>query len=420
MTLVGSTNEPLLVPHLTGQQALLFDNAMDGLTGLSAKTIVSAPLQHYDSSLLGVMSALNKFEPFAHFSYSGMAFSSAGDSAISNLYQLPFEQSDLDALRLLGKLTSLALEHNTLEFTRKVTDARSSSLLAISKLAVGGIDLNRTTFAAITEAFRLTADAEEVSLYKVVSRADGRTDHKTTYCVSADGELLLPSRKDYAAPGIIYDCLKRRETINVRSELRHDPRFNPDIDLGGKTHIRTMLCVPFVSKKTGKSLGAVVVMNKRSEEGVFELDEVRALESMSDVVAQSIDNHDKAFHARQRERNVKAVQALTSRISKAREMESFCEAVVEVANKFVGSERCELFLVDELPADDGGHSLVLWGSTFINPTLDRCTLRVPGGTGIPGQVFSSQESMLVNDVDASSQSGYHASLDTQRLSLIHI
>jgi GAF domain-containing protein/multidrug efflux pump subunit AcrA (membrane-fusion protein) len=143
--------------------------------------------------------------------------------------------------------------------------------------------------------------------------------------------------------GIVGSAVATKGPILV-TDVRGDPRFLHQIDELAGFETQSVIAVPLMAR--GEVLGAIEVVNERTEDGVFHQHHLSFLEALADDAAAAIRNA-KLFEAEKQARDLAALLEVSHEIASTFDIERILVSVVNLAGRAVHFDRCALAIWEE-------------------------------------------------------------------------
>ncbi|PKK88570.1 MAG: adenylate/guanylate cyclase domain-containing protein [Candidatus Wallbacteria bacterium HGW-Wallbacteria-1] len=199
----------------------------------------------------------------------------------------------------------------------------------------------------------------------------------------AIGELAHEIRIPRAA-GIAGSVFMSGEAIII-DDAYSDSRFNRDVDLQTGFHTRNILCAP-VRSRAGESIGVIQLLNKRS--GDFTRDDLNLLESITAMSATALQNVLLFEEVRRIREEESRLLEVTTAISTELHLEPLLFKIMQATTEILDADRSTLFMHDR--EHDELWSLVAQGT-------GSAEIRLPSSRGIAGSVFTTGETINIED-----------------------
>lgn len=181
------------------------------------------------------------------------------------------ERNDLGAAILLEPQTSIETRER---------DALLQLLSDLGQQFADAQDLDASLQAAVTESMRYI-DAEAGSIFLI--------DETGTelQCAACGGPVEIRGLRLSAGEGVVGRVVATRRCELIR-DVRQHPSFYDGVDAVTGFATRSILCAPLVVR--GKLLGALELLNKRTEDGLFDEGDCRFLSVVASGVALAVEN----------------------------------------------------------------------------------------------------------------------------------
>ena len=164
--------------------------------------------------------------------------------------------------------------------------------------------------AELASAFASSGDVE-ATLQRAVERiaehvgAEGgalfllEEGDRELVCHASTGPVKITGLRLESDQGIVGRCSQQRKSQRVR-DVRADPSWERSVDAETGFHTRSILCAPL--QVQGRRLGAIELVNKTSDEGLFDDADERLLEALAASAALALHNARIAARLVERER----------------------------------------------------------------------------------------------------------------------
>jgi GAF domain-containing protein/multidrug resistance efflux pump len=136
--------------------------------------------------------------------------------------------------------------------------------------------------------------------------------------------------------GVVGDVVKHQRSSLIE-EAADDSRFLHQVDAATGFRTRSMLTVPLLVR--GDCVGAVQILNPRSESGRFSEEDLHFLEALADDAAAAIRNAS-LFEAERRARDLAALLEVSHEITASLDLDRVLLSLVNLAGRAVRFERC--------------------------------------------------------------------------------
>jgi GAF domain-containing protein/multidrug resistance efflux pump len=209
-------------------------------------------------------------------------------------------------------------------------------LIAVSHAFNSTIDIH-ALLPRVLDLVLETMDAEAGSLWLV--------EGEVIRCHVAQGATgtVLTGLELPIGAGVAGLAVAERQTIHLE-EVRDDPRFLHQVDEAANFETQSVIAVPLIA--LGEVIGAIEVVNDRTDDGVFAAHHRGFLEALADDAAAAIRNA-KLFHAERQARDLAALLEVTHEITSTFDRDRVLLSVVNLAGKAVRFDRCVLALWEE-------------------------------------------------------------------------
>jgi PAS domain S-box-containing protein len=247
---VVQTREPLILPDLRSDARFPADRA---LIEEGAISCVILPLVSSDKVLGGVAIVRYEFRPFS--------------------------QPDIDMLLEVAEQTALAVEHAHVYAVEKKRAGHLAIINQVAKRVLSTFDLDsllQQTASLIQHYF----DYYDVSIFMVDKTAD---EVALRAQAGAYRELSAVGYRQPIGTGMVGWTARMGKTL-LASDVAQNPHYI--VAFEGERNARSELCVPI--KIGGETVGVINV--ESTQVGAFDQIDVTAIETLSDQVAQAIEN----------------------------------------------------------------------------------------------------------------------------------
>jgi len=210
-----------------------FSSSADKASGYRTTTILCMPIRTMDSSVVGVLQAINK--------RTG-----------------PFGRIDEEVMEMLAMQAGIALQNANLFRHAESARDKFRSLLDIIRAMQGEMGVNSLIFT-ITQRTTKVVDADRCTLYLV--------DNVHRGLFAMQGEVNIKISMEQGVAGMVASS---GQVLNI-PDAYDNPHFNQTIDKKTGYRTRAILCMPI--KADDQVIGVLQLINKISGGGVFTSDD---------------------------------------------------------------------------------------------------------------------------------------------------
>lgn len=242
-----------------------FDSSIDKKTGYTTKSLLTAPIlkpstngkKSGKNQVIAVVQVLNKKD---------------GNS---------FDDDDETLIELLASQISISLT-NALLYSRLQAKVKELDFLYdIEKKVNESYDFDNLLSDLIDRlVYYINAEAGSILL---LDKIESNLYFKVATGKHKDYLKTLKLKPDH---GLVGWTIKKQESL-LANDVKNDPRFNSLIAEETSLFPESIICVPLVSK--GRAIGAVELLNKRSDSKRFLADDLQVLELISGQITRIIE-----------------------------------------------------------------------------------------------------------------------------------
>jgi sigma-B regulation protein RsbU (phosphoserine phosphatase) len=200
------------------------------------------------------------------------------------------EEDTLTMSSQIEKIINLTRQH-TLE-------EQLAQLAEISQYFASSLNIHDTLKNAIKQ-FLIYLDAEAASIFLL------ENNDTELVCMDCAGPVDITGIRLKASQGIVGKTVMTRECHMVR-DVRKDPAFAQSVDQASGFVTKSILCTPLMVQE--RCIGALELINKKSEDGLFDTRDQHLLLALSSAAALAIHNARMAAALVQQERMRKELE----------------------------------------------------------------------------------------------------------------
>jgi sigma-B regulation protein RsbU (phosphoserine phosphatase) len=175
-------------------------------------------------------------------------------------------------------------DHEVHQLLAEERDGRMERHLALlarmSQEFASSLDINDTLNNAISQMM-VYMNAEAASIFLL------ENDDTELVCRASAGPIVLNGLRLAADQGIVGQTVQDNHVHMVR-DVSNDPNFTAQVDEQTGFTTRSILCAPLTVKD--RQLGAIEVINKRTDDGLFATDDQHMLTALASSAALAIHN----------------------------------------------------------------------------------------------------------------------------------
>jgi diguanylate cyclase (GGDEF)-like protein len=288
-----------------------------------------------------------------------------------------FDENELRVLDLLADQAAAALEQARLFEAERRRAAQLGLLEEVSREAAGTLDeqeIFRRTVTAIVNRFGFAEAA--------VSLPVGDDELELAAITGTEDMGFAPGFRQKVGQGIIGHVAASR-AVYVAGDLLHDPYYyHPRGPRAGSAVGLPML-------REGELVGVLYVESSAS--GAFEADDVRTLETLANHVATAAQNARLYAQARDRLREMAALQSVSQTVASSLEPRAILYTVIQLLQDTFGYHYVSIYLLD-------GDVLRLGAQ--VGYPAELTYHEIPITSGITGRTVRTRQTQFVQDVTA--------------------
>jgi len=288
-----------------------------------------------------------------------------------------FDENELRILDLLADQASVALEQARLFEAERRRAALLSLLEEVSRQVAGTLDeqeIFHRTVTAIVNRFGLAEAA--------ISLPVGGDELELVAIAGTEDMGFTPGFRQKVGEGIIGHVAESQATY-VTNDISRDAYYfsSPGRQAG------SALGLPMLRER--QLVGVLYV--ESSAPGAFETDDVRALETLANHVATTLQNARLYARTRDRLREMTALQSVSHTVASSLELSQIFQTVVQLLQDTFGYHYVSIYLLD-------GEVLRLGAQ--VGYPAELTYYEIPITTGITGRAARTRQTQFVKDVTA--------------------